>query len=184
MFGELYNEQGQPILAMDYTEDFLYDRRQIAATVTATPYNYFTREGGTDEADTNMTQAGVLPANTEAHVFTIQVVPDQACTLADLKLLMYNGVLRFVRDDDTIMKAPLEMFPAGTGITGFTTANASTTACLGIPNPLAVFTLTKAIWIPPQIAFRVELVFPDAPTLSAATYVRVVMRTLKRTFKV
>ena len=170
MFGLVYDPVTHaPVDVTRYTETTVWDRRSLGAAITAgQTINYFTREGGTDLRDTNMTQASMVPSGQRWLVTTIQVTPTTAINRADMVLLQDNGILRLIRQEVTVFEAPLQHTPAGAGIQGATNVTAEQFVSNGMPSPMSLVPFSTGIELPNLIPFRVELVFPDATTLSAA----------------
>jgi hypothetical protein len=180
MLGELIDPRtGQPVDVRQYLEKFYWDRRSLGASITAgTTYNFFSREGGTDDRDTNMLQASQFPAGTEVIVGSIQITPPGGTTLADQILLVDNGWIYVYEGTQQTFQSPLQHCPGGTGIAGMTTRTATDVVTLGTPNPMAVVPMSTPPIIDRQTTYQVRMNFPDATTLAAARVVEIASRCL------
>lgn len=98
----------------------------------------------------------------------------QTGALDNIAQLVNTGVLQFSVGSKVYSQVPLWMLTAGGGPSGVASGEGATAdpgaqsdyAQCGIADPRAVFTLSKPIFIKPQMNFQVDLFWPAALTLA------------------
>lgn len=164
----------------EVTEGPLYDRVQHGASISAgTEYVYFRDISNKDKADTNMQVSKKLPTGWKMVVWKVGVHIAASATIDDAKLILDNAVLNFEVDNRSILEGPVFCFPAGFGLFGAATTTATATTIQivsnGSPAPNSVAPLSKPIILTGDNTFQATIKYYDAVTLSAATYVYVVL---------
>lgn len=86
---------------------------------------------------------------------------------ADMAQLLNHGVLELIVGSKVYVQIPLWAIPSGGGVKGIMTgADADVViqyATNGVPDPRAVFTLSKPLFLAPQINFSVVVSWPPGP---------------------
>lgn len=164
----------------ELTEGVIYDRVQHAASISAgTEYTYFRDIEDKDKADTNMQVSKKLPSGWKMAVWKVGIAIANGADLADAKNILDNGYFGFERDNRTILEGPVFCFPSGYGLSGAaSTTNTSTTVSLqanGLPAPGLISPLSVPIVLDGDNTFEAKIKYYDAVTLTAATYVYVLL---------
>ena len=174
---ERYNTQyGSALETIGFT---LYDSLAYTSTVT-TILTFFTTVQATVDRG-NMTIAGALPNPnaflirairfyTRLRPFALAAAAStnvQTGALDDLTQLLNSGTLILTIGAKLYGQIPLWMVTAGGGARSeggaYIIAEGTTN---GVPDPRAVFSLAKPLFIAPQISFRVDLQWPAALTIT------------------
>ena len=177
--GAITDHNGTPIDPTQWLEKFYWDRRQWGTAVTAgQTLNYFAREGNTTNRDTNMITPSQFPAGTTVIVTTIQIVPAAGVTLADLILIQDNMWVYSYVDSVEGFQAPVALAPAGAGVVGYTTRNATDIVQNGAHSAVGVVPLATPIIVHRQSTFQIRIQCPAAITLGAQQNIEVGLRCL------
>lgn len=162
-----------------------YDQNTYTSTVT-TALAYFNVLRATLNLS-NMEVAGSLAAPKAFFLRAIRVrpmLPNQALTAAatgvvqtgaidDMHQLVEHGVLQLTIGQKIYGIWPLWMLPAGGGVVCFEQTGDIDVVIQypnnGIADPRCVYSLTKPLFIAPQINFRVDLLWPAGALTLAAT---------------
>lgn len=170
----------------------LYDSGTVATSAT-TRISFFTiaLNNGTTAfgsgvktlVDTNLRQASQLPMgwHFDVYAFALAFWSTAATQAADIALCLHNAYLRFIMGGSVEwFLAPAKMVLGGLGVDGFSATTATTTtiqgAHNGVAHPDAIEKLSLPIPIEGGESFEGELVFPAAPTPTAAVAVQLFMR--------
>lgn len=158
----------------------LWDRVQVGTSITAgQTTTYFGRTNGVTTLDTNMEIARMLPSG----VFQIQrvgVYLQQAVKLADAQKILDGGVFRLFVNDNKILEAPIFAWQSGYGLVGSVADTNTDTTNQIVTNGVASTGASQTLAIPIALAgqkdtFYGEIVYPAAITLTAQTYVYVLL---------
>ncbi len=156
-----------------------YDTLKLApgATVVSQYQLFQVPKGQTDQytpsavktfVETNMTNAGMFTA---PHDLLLQRIGFEF--FADTRLYDIEQFLKFSYfemniDEKVFFRAPLQIHPPGTGISGATSQTGESSWVNGTPNPYATRSFGQyARYIPPLMNFGVTIYFPE--TINAAT---------------
>lgn len=162
----------------------LYDSVLIPAAATSSitffsipqgaPGSAFLAGANKTLADTNMTNAGVLPAPQRFECRGLQFRVGVGVTVANLRLIVDSGVFNFVVGSKSFLACPALYIPAAAGLFGNGSAAAATEfPNNGLADPRASRVLSIPIPIDTQENFSITLSWPVAPiTLGAATPVQ------------
>lgn len=150
----------------------LYDTVTIAAggAVNQTTGSWFTNVGpasGKTLAQTNLRLVSQLAAPQAFAIFGVRIRWSENILLADLISILNGFALNFVLGDRAVQVAPIWYFPAGGGIDGFTTLNATSVYTNGNPTREAMHKLAIPIVIESVMNFAADLQ-GNAFTLAAA----------------
>jgi len=162
-------EPGRPVL--EYLRQPLYDRKQLAAAGVQTLVFFRTALGGTLR-DTNLNNAGSLPAPHTFDAFGISLFVQQGTVAADLELLLNQSFISFKISEKPYLNVMTHMLPASGGLYGFATANNIFEAQNGIPSPLVYLPLDlegEPLHLPSQQDFQVELTTTNTAANFSAT---------------
>lgn len=118
--------------------------------------------------ETNMTNGGMF---TPPHDLLLQRIGFEVFAdsrLYDIEQLFKFSYFELNIDEKVFFRAPLQVHPAGTGISGMTTQTAESSWVNGTPNPYATRSFGQySRYIPPLMNFGVTIYFPE--TVGAAT---------------
>jgi len=168
----------------DIRQDWIYDRVEHAnAPPAGTIYTYFRDTQGKDDQDTSMTMQSRLPEGTEAVVFRVNIMPQANELYADHRLIIGGTIGKFILDENNVvMQGPCACFGSAYGLFGFeqTTTNLATVGVIanGVPSPGAQPRMVIPQYISTNRTFRFEIVYRTLTTLSAATFVYVILDVL------
>jgi len=114
--------------------------------------------------NTNMTAAGAFPSG---YSFTIKGIafsqlPGQTGALL---IALQKGTVELFVGSSSKFQIPIHALTSGAGIGGIVSASTETVNA-GIPDPRAVLTMDYPIQLNPLVNFRVDCVWPVAPTAS------------------
>ena len=129
----------------DWVHDRFWGTGQFAAA-QSTPLDPLSAAGsqakpGTTTAltirENNLPSPGTtgLPQNWEALIYSIQIVPAVAISLADAQDIQTKTLFEFLIGRKVYSSGPVNKFPAGASVYLFTTANATTQVTNGPPSP-------------------------------------------------
>lgn len=113
----------------------LYDRLTAAAgAAVTTPLQFFATPigGAKTKIDTNMTRGNVLPPPQKFSVFSIGFIVGSQMLLADVQLLLLNSFFEFKIGQKIFAEGPLQLYPAGVGVSGLSTRTAQAAVNNGI----------------------------------------------------
>lgn len=99
----------------------------------------------------------------------VAVAAVQPGTLDDINQLINTGVLTLTIGNKLYSQLPLWMLPSGGGVTGTNAsggAGSYDSATNGMPDARVVYSLTKPLFIAPQINFIVNITWPAAIVLA------------------
>lgn len=183
----------------------LYDAETYPAAGTG-QLVFFRDVTGKDEVDTNIPTSGALPNPQQFHLYGIQIIPSfvsqtffedgTGSGLGDLATLLSTGFIRLIIGNKAYKVENLQMVPSGHGLAGFAAADAlvNATGLVSAHNGVAhennfldttvrVGRSRRPIHIPPQQAFRVELVWPTSPAVPSGEDVKLWVRLLGVLFR-
>jgi len=114
--------------------------------------------------NTNMTAAGALPAD---YHFTIKGIGFSQLVgqTGALLIALQKGTVELFVGSSSKFQIPIFMLTSGAGIGGIVSASTETVNA-GIPDPRAILTLDYPIELRPLVNFKVDCVWPVAPTAS------------------
>jgi hypothetical protein len=114
--------------------------------------------------DTNMTVAGAMPSDNFFKIkgIAFSQLPGQTGALL---IALQKGTLELFVGSSSKLQIPLFMLTSGAGIGGIVSASTETVNA-GIPDPRAIYTLDNPIDLNAGVNFKVECVWPVAPTAS------------------
>lgn len=116
---------------------WLYDSITVANTDTES-YFFRTPEGKT-LVDTNLKQFSTIQVGWTFEVSTMRIVPRANISIADLKIIIANSVISFLREGDIeVFSLPALMLNAGCGLYGATTTTSTDLVSQGTPSSGAV----------------------------------------------
>jgi len=147
-----------PILpnAADIVNWVVYDTYKVAAnTSIGANYNYFTQPIGTNsktKMDTNLEQVQRLPDPQWMNVIAMGFQFGPEVILADIIKVVNNYYNEFWVGGKVYVEGRHEVFPSGTGISGFSTANSTNVVTNGQANWNNLFDLR----LPPGINLGVQ----------------------------
>lgn len=185
---QLASRYGYPRQYNDYDTQYQGDKEAIGwcwwdvnnyVTAATATLSFFTTMKATRNLS-NMKLAGQLPMPSAFFLRAIRVqiydLPyDEALVAApavqtgqlnDHTRLLENGVGQLYVGDKLYGEWPLWMLPAGGGIVskmGIIAASVLDYNTNGFPDPRAVYTLSKPLFIAPQINFRFDCIWPAGP---------------------
>lgn len=176
----------QPGQILNTLDQPLYDSVRIPAAATTavtfftTPLGQagtaFAAAGNKTLADTNMTNAGILPAPQRFEVKALAFRVGASTTIGDLRLIMDTGVFNFVVGSKSFLQCPATYIPAAMGLWASGAGAAvglDTVLANGFPDPRACRVLSEPIMLSQTENFSVTLSWPVAAiTLVAATPVQ------------
>mgnify|MGYP001592712906 FL=1 len=142
-----------------------------SATVNA--YSYIqgqtVPDGGSSatERDTNMPEPARLPVGWEALIFSHQIEPAVAITLADIQDVQTKALYTLKVGRNVVYEAPLSRLPAGGGVSLVTTANATSQVNNGNPEPGARASFLIPVNLREMKTFSTQSIFPSALSLAA-----------------
>lgn len=93
----------------------------------------------------------------------------QTGAITDMQALTHNGILQLTIGQKVYGQWPLWMLPAGGGMVVAGVYPIAQVVTNGIADPRAVYSLTKPLFIAPQINFRVDLLWPAGAITTVAT---------------
>lgn len=162
----------------------LYDSFRMPAAATSTvsffqipkgqPGTAFAAAGNKTLADTNLTNAGLLPSPQRFLIQAIAFVTGISVTLADMRLLLNGAVFELTIGTKPFLQCPLNFIPGGAGVLNSGSAAAATEVLNhGFPAPQAIKVLTEPIPIDKMENFGATVSWPVAAiTLAVATPVQ------------
>ncbi len=99
---------------------------------------------------------------------------------ADIEILSKHGLLRLFVGNKDYSEWPINLLPAGGGVYAHESSGVAAQlvnlASHGVPDPRAQYTLSRPLLIPAQLNFRVRCEWPNAPAISAQTFVTVMLK--------
>jgi hypothetical protein len=146
----------------DVAPYWLFDTKTVRANDTTTTFFDQRKIKGTE---TNMLQPNTLPSDWTFNINAIRVVPDFSADAAVVSALVFNSVLKFVKEGSEIFKAPTFIFNAGAGVPQQPTN--------GYPSTQAVLMLPLSLQLKGNQPFSFELV--KDVSLTADISVKVVL---------
>lgn len=167
----------------------LYDSVRLAAAAVSRvtffavpqgqPGTAFAAAGNKTLADTNLTNAGILPAPQRFTVKALAFRVGASVTVGDLKLIMDSSVFELTVGSKVFLQCPASYLTAGMGLWASGAGAAvglDTVLQNGIADPRALRVLDQPIMIDQQQNFSVTLSWPVAAvTIVAATPVQLFM---------
>ncbi len=93
----------------------------------------------------------------------------QTGAITDMQALTHQGVLQLTIGQKIYGQWPLWMLPAGGGLVAAGVYPIAQVVTNGIADARAVYSLTKPLFIAPQINFRVDLLWPAGAVTTVAT---------------
>jgi len=168
----------------DIRQDWIYDRVAHGAAIAAGDiYVYFRDTQNKNEQDTSMSQQSRLPEGTEAVVFRVNIMPQADEAYDDHRLIIGGATGKFILDENNVvMQGPCACFGSAYGLYGAeqTTQNLTSVGVInnGVPSPGAQPRMVIPQYISMNRTFRFEIVYRTLVTLSAATFVYVILDVL------
>lgn len=135
--------------------------------------------------DTNMESGnGQLDASSEMLIYSMRVILASAVVLADIKAMFTNiyNVL-YIATQKPTTEGPLEFYPSGGGIDGYTTQNAAEKWTNGTPNAMASRVFAQPHFLSGLVSFSAAMEFPYSPSanwLTVSQKVRFVLDGLRK----
>lgn len=189
--GHFVDASGRVTVLTEARETDRYDTVEAAtgAITAGTALKFFRDLNNKNEIDANIPEAGKLVTGSERLILERIGVSIQAAAAniiasgADVKRLITAGLLEVKLNKHVIAEGPLEMFPAGYGISGQTTENASSVLNNGVPSAAAIKPLieqqivTTDHTVNAAVTFqaRTWLTTSTMPTLDAQNVIRLYM---------
>ncbi len=168
----------------------LYDRETVLAAGTAS-LSFFTRAVGQNNAagvaktllDTFMPLAGQLPSPWTFEIKGVAVkLPNDVIDL-NAKEILDTGFLVLTIGSKDWLTLPLDLVPGGAGLSGFSGAATTVAATTidrfattnGVPDPRAIYMLTRPINILENENFRVDVTWAPAVTPTVNVPMKVIL---------
>lgn len=166
--------QSQTFIAnkIDVQHTGIYDTITVAAgAALVTNTQFFTNVGsgsGKTVNQTNMSQSQRLPSPQAFSTCSIKLYPLGNILLTDLHALFSNFVYEFWLADKWYQRNPIWHYPAGGGVAGNTTTNATSFYTNGTPSREAMLALYIPLVIENGMSFYGQLVGTSSVTMTAA----------------
>lgn len=128
--------------------------------------------GGTSvtgtKLDTNMESGnGQLDASSEMLIYSMRVVLPSNINLADAQAIFFQTYcVLYIATQKPTSEGGVEFYPAGGGVTGYTTQNAAETWTNGTPNAASSRVFAQPNYLSGLVSFSAAMEFPYSPSAS------------------
>jgi hypothetical protein len=145
----------------------LYDNITLSSSaVSADLFQIPIGQGSKTKYNTNMSNAGMLPAGESFEVYGIRIAFAADCAVADV-VAVSKGYLEFYLGAEIVFEAPIFDLNSGAGLTvsnNQALATGGTTyAALGVPDPRAGKVINPCIKLEALSNFKISLIWAAAP---------------------
>lgn len=154
-----------------------YDSAELVSGLIATSHvlNFFADKSGKEDLDTNMPEASKVVTGAEQLYLERIGLSIQAsnstllATSADYKRIMCAGFLEIRLNRDLLTEGPMEIYPAGYGLSGQTNDNAASVMNIGVPSTTAVRPLLEQQIITEKHTIKAKVTFQARTWLTTET---------------